>query len=65
MACLENLPAKTLAQQIQKTRHYLGLTKREFAVKIVVHEKTVILWEDGRSTPSKARQTLIAELIYF
>lgn len=58
IACLEDLPTDTLAQRIRKYRLYLGLTKREFAAHIGVHEKTVKLWEDGCSVPSKAKQIL-------
>jgi transcriptional regulator with XRE-family HTH domain len=56
--CLEDLPAETLAQRIRKSRLYLGLTKREFAAQIGVHEKTVKHWEDGRLISSKTRRLL-------
>jgi transcriptional regulator with XRE-family HTH domain len=58
IACLEELPVETLAQRIRKARLYLGLTKREFAAQIGVHEKTVKHWEDGRLISSKTRRLL-------
>lgn len=45
LGCYEVLPEDTLGQRIRKARLYEGLTKKEFADKIGVNEKTVRLWE--------------------
>jgi transcriptional regulator with XRE-family HTH domain len=45
LGCYETLPEDTLGQRIRKARLYEGLTKKEFADKLGVNEKTVRLWE--------------------
>lgn len=45
MGCYEVLPEDTLGQRIKKARLYEGLTKKEFAERLGVNEKTVRLWE--------------------
>ena len=45
LGCYETLPEDTLGQRIRKARLYKGLTKKEFADKLGVNEKTVRLWE--------------------
>jgi len=52
LGCFENLPSETLAQRIRKCRLYHGFTKRQFADKLGINEKTVRLWEDQISEPS-------------
>ena len=52
LGCFETLPADTLAQRIRKCRLYHGLTKREFANKLSVNEKTIRFWEGEKSKPS-------------
>ncbi len=45
LGCYEVLPKDTLGQRIRKARLYEGLTKKEFADRLGVNEKTVRLWE--------------------
>lgn len=45
LGCFEKLPSIIIADKIKKTRLYHGLTKKEFANRIGVNEKTVRLWE--------------------
>lgn len=45
LGCYELLPEDTLGQRIRKARLYEGLTKKEFADRLGVNEKTVRLWE--------------------
>ena len=45
LGCYEALPENTLGQRIRKTRLYEGLTKKEFAERLGVNEKTIRLWE--------------------
>ena len=45
LGCYESLPEDTLGQRIRKARLYEGLTKKEFADRLCVNEKTVRLWE--------------------
>ncbi len=45
LGCYEALPENTLGQRIRKARLYHGLTKKEFADRLGVNEKTVRLWE--------------------
>lgn len=45
LGCYEVLPEDTLGQRIRKVRLYEGLTKKEFADRLSVNEKTVRLWE--------------------
>ena len=45
LGCYEMLPEDTLGQRIRKARLYHGLTKKEFADRLGVNEKTVRLWE--------------------
>lgn len=45
LGCYDVLPEDTLGQRIRKARLYHGLTKKEFADKLGVNEKTVRLWE--------------------
>ena len=45
LGCYEVLPEDTLGQRIRKARLYEGLTKKEFADRLGVNEKTIRLWE--------------------
>ncbi len=45
LGCYDVLPEDTLGQRIRKARLYHGLTKKEFAGRLGVNEKTVRLWE--------------------
>lgn len=45
LGCYEVLPEDTLGQRIRKARLYHGLTKKEFADRLGVNEKTIRLWE--------------------
>lgn len=45
LGCYEELPENRLVQRIRKARLYHGLTKKEFADRLGVNEKTVRLWE--------------------
>lgn len=45
LGCYDVLPEDTLGQRIKKARLYHGLTKKEFADRLGVNEKTIRLWE--------------------
>jgi len=45
LGCYEALPEDTLGQRIRKALLYEGLTKKEFADRLGVNEKTIRLWE--------------------
>ena len=50
LGCYEALPEGTLGQRIRKARLYYGLTKKEFAERLGVNEKTIRLWEEDLCT---------------
>lgn len=59
LGCYELLPENTLGQRIRKARLYHGLTKKEFAERLGVNEKTVRLWEaDLCNLTSDSRKSL-------
>ncbi len=51
LGCFESLPEDTFEQRIQKARIFRGLTKREVAKYLGVHEKTIREWEQGKRKP--------------
>jgi transcriptional regulator with XRE-family HTH domain len=54
------LPENTLGQRIRKARLYHGLTKKEFADKLGVNEKTVRLWEEDLCTLASSSMKSLA-----
>lgn len=60
LGCYEVLPEDTLGQRIRKARLYHGLTKKEFADRLGVNEKTVRLWEADLCTLTSDSQMKLA-----
>jgi transcriptional regulator with XRE-family HTH domain len=52
LGCFESLPEYSLGQRIKKARLYRGMTHKEMADTLGVHEKSVKLWQDGLVKPS-------------
>ncbi len=63
LGCYEALPEDTLGQQIRKARLYHGLTKKEFADRLGVNEKTVQLWEADLCTLTSNSQKSLVPLL--
>jgi len=60
LGCYETLPVDTLGQCIRKARLYHGLTKKEFADRLGVNEKSVRLWEADLCTLASDSQMKLA-----
>ncbi len=63
LGCYDVLPEDTLGQRIKKARLYHGLTKKEFADRLGVNEKTVRLWEADLCTLTSDSQMKLAPLL--
>ena len=63
LGCYEVLPEDTLGQRIRKARLYHGLTKKEFADRLGVNEKTIRLWEADLCTLTSDSQMILAPLL--
>lgn len=64
LGCYELLPEDTLGKRITKARLYHGLTKKEFADRLGVNEKTVRLREADLCTLTSDSQMKLAPLLW-
>lgn len=48
---------------VREVRLKSGLTRKELAEVVGVHEKTVQSWEDGKSTPRRDKHLTLAQLL--
>lgn len=60
LGCCDALPEDSLGQRIRKARLYHGLTKKEFADRLGVNEKTIRLWEADLCTLASDSQMKLA-----
>jgi len=48
---------------VKEVRIQAGMTRKELAEIVGVHEKTVQSWEEGKTKPRQAKQQVLARLM--
>lgn len=58
------IEAVQIADLVRETRHDLGLTQEEFALKLGVSYQSVNRWENGRTKPLPIAVNLIKQILH-
>ncbi len=53
LGCFENMPESTFQERFKKARHYHAFDLLTTAKYLGVNQRTIYMWENGLSSPSK------------
>lgn len=63
LGCFENMPDSTFQEQFKKARHYHAFDLASAANHLNINQRTIYMWENGLSSPSKENIKNVKEFI--